>query len=91
MKRDSGIILKNYIRLHRRIHGMSRTDLGAIINRSTKNISMLEDGVAIPPLDIAWKLAQIFNVPIDELFYEEGNKVEMKLMLVRKESSPSPQ
>ena len=60
--------LKNRIRVFRAEHRLSQSDLAVAIGVSRKTISTIEVGRFIPSTIIALKLAQYFEVPVEEIF-----------------------
>ena len=60
--------LDNRIRVFRAEHRMSQSDLAAAIGVSRKTISTIEVGRFVPSTIIALKIAQHFNVPVEEIF-----------------------
>ena len=55
------------LKLFRRESALSQSQLGALVGCSQKQISSWEKGQREPSLIIVWKLADIFDVPIDVL------------------------
>ena len=49
-------------------HRLTQKDLAALINNEQRNISNWELGVTEPDCETLVKLAEIFNVSMDELF-----------------------
>jgi len=45
---------------------MTQKDLGGLIDRDSKTISSYENGWAIPPLLVAFKLAEVLGVDINK-------------------------
>jgi putative transcriptional regulator len=62
------VTLKNRIHVFRAEHRMSQSDLANEIGVSRKTISTIEVGRFIPSTVIALKIAQYFNVPVEEIF-----------------------
>lgn len=62
------VTLKNRINVFRAEHRMSQSDLANEIGVSRKTISTIEVGRFIPSTVIALKIAQYFNVPVEEIF-----------------------
>ena len=65
-------ILRNNIRRLRFFHNeMSQVELGRALGCSNKMISALERGRAIPSILRAYKMAEFFGVPLEEVYYYE--------------------
>ena len=64
--------MKNYIKKHREIMGLSQGDLANTLDVSRQTINSIENGKFDPSLTLAMKLTKFFNEPIDALFeYKE--------------------
>ncbi len=66
--------LDNRIRVFRAEHRMSQGDLAEKIGVSRKTISTIEVGRFVPSTIIALKIAQYFDVPVEEIFSLVTNK-----------------
>ena len=60
--------LENRIHVFRAEHRMSQSDLANEIGVSRKTISTIEVGRFVPSTVIALKIAQYFQVPVEEIF-----------------------
>ncbi len=59
----------NQIRTLRFLHGeMSQTDLGQAIGVTRQTIAAIEAGKYSPTLEAAFRIAQVFGKPLDEVF-----------------------
>jgi putative transcriptional regulator len=63
-----GCFLKNRIRVFRAEKGISQTELAQAIGVSRKTISTIEVGRFTPSTVVALKIAQYFEVPVEEIF-----------------------
>ncbi len=64
--------MKNNLRELRSEKGWRQEDLGKMVGVSRQTINAIEKGKFDPSLPTAFRLAQIFERPIEELFiYEE--------------------
>lgn len=62
-------ILSNRIRLLRFINGeMTQADLGQRIGVTRQTIAAIEAGKYAPTLEAAFRIAHVFQVPLDEVF-----------------------
>jgi putative transcriptional regulator len=72
---ENGTPMKNKIRVHRAINEITQEDLAAAVRVSRQTILAIEKGKYIPSLDLAFRIARYFRVPLEELFiYEEDTK-----------------
>ena len=60
--------MKNYIKKHRELMGLSQGDLAKTLNVSRQTINSIENGKFDPSLPLAIKLTKFFSEPIDTLF-----------------------
>ena len=64
--------MKNRIKKHRELIGLSQGDLAKVLNVSRQTINSIENGKFDPSLPLAIKLTKFFSEPIDTLFeFEE--------------------
>lgn len=61
--------MENNIRLFRAKLGFTQEDLAKKIAVTRQTIIALEKGSYTPSLELAFKLADLFDVPIEEIFY----------------------
>ena len=60
--------LKNKIKVYRAMHDLTQEDLAIKIGVTRKTINTIENGVYIPSTVLALRLAQYFEVRVEELF-----------------------
>ncbi len=72
--------MKNRVRVYRAIHDLTQEELAKKIGVTRQTVFAIEKGKYSPSLDLAFKIAKIFGVKIEEIFiYEdpqEKNDVE---------------
>ena len=61
-------MIKTRIREYRAKYNMKQEELAARVGVRRETIGNLEKGRHNPSLVLAWKIAQVFGVPIEELF-----------------------
>ncbi|MDG5492729.1 helix-turn-helix transcriptional regulator [Psychroserpens sp. SPM9] len=65
--------MKNNIKIERARHDMTQGDLAEKIGVSRQSINAIEKGKYVPSALLAIKIAQLFKLPVEELFFlEEG-------------------
>ena len=64
--------MKNKLRVLRAERRWSQADLGELVGVSRQAINAVETGKHIPSLPLAFKLAQVFDLRVDEVFAPEG-------------------
>ncbi|HEY9246803.1 MAG TPA: helix-turn-helix transcriptional regulator [Candidatus Methanoperedens sp.] len=64
--------MKNTLKVQRAIHDMTQDDLAKKVGVTRQTINAIELQKYDPSLSLAFKLAKLFNIRIEELFkYEE--------------------
>ena len=63
--------MKNRLRDLRAERGWSQADLAAELGVSRQSVNAIETGRFDPSLPLAFKLAKLFQEPIEEIFLEE--------------------
>ena len=61
-------MIKNRIKEYRARFNMKQEDLAARVGVRRETIGNLEKGRYNPSLVLAWNIAQVFGVPIEEVF-----------------------
>lgn len=61
-------MLKTNIRKYRAVHNMNQHDLAKLVGVRRETIGHLERGNYNPSLKLAWDIAKVFNVSIEEIF-----------------------
>ena len=64
--------MKNKIKVFRAIRGLRQEDLAREVSVSRQTIVAIETGKYDPSLDLAFKIARFFNVPVEEIFMYEA-------------------
>ncbi|KAF5086282.1 helix-turn-helix transcriptional regulator [Methanospirillum sp. J.3.6.1-F.2.7.3] len=76
--------MKNNIRIYRAIHNLTQEELARKISVTRKTVNSIEGGKYNPSIDVAYKMAKLFHVTIEELFCfedEENNNEEEDVYL----------
>ena len=67
--------MKNHLEALRRERGIRQEELAEALAVSRQTISSLENGRYNPSIELAFRIARYFGLPIEEIFlYEEGSK-----------------
>jgi putative transcriptional regulator len=71
--------ISNRIRLLRFMNGeMSQAELGQRIGLTRQTIAAIEAGKYSPSLEAAFRIAQVFNVPLGEVFQWEAKDIPLR-------------
>lgn len=65
-------MIKNRIKEYRAKHDMKQEDLAKLVNVRRETIGNLESGKYNPSLVLAWNIAKVFGVTIEEIFTVEN-------------------
>ena len=63
--------MKNRLKVLRAEHDMTQADLADQLMVSRQTINAIEKGKFDPSLPLAFKLARLFNQPIEQIFIDE--------------------
>ena len=64
--------LENRLRVLRAERGWSQAELGGRVGVSRQAVNAIETGKHDPSLPLAFKIARLFELPIEEIFNDEG-------------------
>lgn len=64
--------IANNVRAEREARGMTQSELGAAIGLTRQTIAAIEQRRYSPSLEAAFRIARLFEVTVDRLFYWEG-------------------
>ena len=67
--------IKNRVRELRARHNFTQGELADDVDVTRQTIVALEKGNYVPSLMLAMKIARIFKLPIEEIFYWEDDEV----------------
>ena len=65
-------MIRNRMKEHRARLGLKQEDLARLVGVRRETIGNLEKGRYNPSLVLAWRIAQVFSVPIEEIFIIEA-------------------
>jgi putative transcriptional regulator len=60
--------MKNKIKVHRAMHDMTQEELAELLGVSRRTINAIERGKFNPSIEVAFRIAKLFNVPVEEMF-----------------------
>ncbi len=66
--------MENILRVQRAIKEMTQDELAKEVGVTRQTINAIEKGKYNPSLDLAFKLARLFDMKIEELFSYNGDK-----------------
>lgn len=64
--------MKNRLRELRSARGWSQAELGVRVEISRQSVNAIETGKFDPSLPIAFRLAKLFTLPIEQIFQSEA-------------------
>lgn len=68
--------MKNRLRLLRAERDWSQADLADRLDVSRQTVNALETGKYDPSLPLAFKIARLFGLPIEEIFRPDGDSAD---------------
>ena len=60
--------MKNKIKVHRAMHNLTQEALAAELGVTRQTILAIEKGKYDPSLELAFKIARFFGVPLEDIF-----------------------
>lgn len=63
--------MKNKVRIFRAVHNLTQEELAAKLGVTRHSIIAIENERYDPSLSLAFKISDLFGVPIDEIFLHE--------------------
>ena len=73
----TGRPMRNKIKVFRAMHDLTQDNLAQVIGVNRQTILAIEKGKYVPSLDLAFRIARHFGVPIEEIFtYETEEKAQ---------------
>ncbi len=67
--------MKNKLKVYRAMHNMTQEELAKKLGVTRQTIIAIEKGKYDPSLRLAFKIARLFNVKIEDIFiYDENEK-----------------
>lgn len=66
--------MKNNIKIERARHDLTQGDLAEKIGVSRQSINAIEKGKYVPSALLAIKIARLFKLPVEELFFLEDGE-----------------
>jgi len=67
-----GEIVQNKLRILRAERGWSQAELGGRLGVSRQAVNAIETGKHDPSLPLAFRLSRLFELRIEEIFYDDG-------------------
>jgi putative transcriptional regulator len=64
-------IVKNRLREQRIVRGLSQVDVATSLGVSRQTVIAIESGRYSPSLPLAFRIARLFDVPVDKMFDPE--------------------
>lgn len=68
--------IKNRLKVYRAMHDLTQEELAEKVEVTRQTINAVEQGKYLPSLKLAFRLAKIFNVQIEDIFYEDGDDTD---------------
>lgn len=69
-----GVEMKNKIKIHRAMHNLTQEQLADEIGVSRQTVNAIESDKYLPSLGLAFKIAKLFKVTVEEIFIFDEKK-----------------
>jgi len=66
--------MKNRIKVYRAMHNMTQEELAERLRVTRRTINSIEGDKYNPSIELAFRMARLFNVPVEELFSLDGDE-----------------
>ena len=66
--------MENRLRVLRAEHGWSQAELGGRLGVSRQAVNAIETGKYDPSLPLAFRIARLFDKPIEEIFHDDDDE-----------------
>jgi len=60
--------MKNKIKVYRAMHDMTQEELAELLRVTRRTVNSIERGRYNPSIEVAFRIAKLFNVPVEEIF-----------------------
>ena len=60
--------MKNKIKVYRAMRNMTQEELAGQLRVTRRTINSIEGGKYNPSIEVAFRMAQLFDIPVEELF-----------------------
>jgi putative transcriptional regulator len=67
--------MRNKIKVFRAMHDLTQEHLAQVIGVNRQTILAIEKGKYVPSLDLAFRIARYFGVPIEDVFMYEDEEI----------------
>ena len=70
------VVMKNKLKVYRAMHDLTQEQLAEKIGVTRQTVIAIENNKYLPSLGLAFKIANLFQVKIEDIFNSEGNAHE---------------
>lgn len=67
--------MRNIVRELRKKRGLSQADLGVILGIARQSVNAIENGKHYPSLPLAFDIAKLFELRVDQVFFQDEEDV----------------
>jgi putative transcriptional regulator len=60
--------MKNKVKVYRAMHDMTQEELAELLRVTRRTINSIEREKYNPSIEVAFRIARLFNVPVEEIF-----------------------
>lgn len=67
-------VMKNNLKVQRAMHNLTQEELAEKIGVTRQTVIAIESNKYLPSLGLAFKIANLFKVSVEDIFYNEENE-----------------
>lgn len=82
--------LHNTLKVHRALHDWTQAELAERVGVTRKTINAVERGHFVPSTVLALRLAELFQVPLENLFQLPGSAADAAVPAITRIAAPEP-
>ncbi len=68
--------MQNKLKVHRALQNLTQEQLADKIGVSRQTVNAIESNKYLPSLGLAFRIARLFNVQVEDIFFNEGDEDE---------------
>jgi putative transcriptional regulator len=70
--------MKNHLKVFRAMHDITQESLAGMLGVTRQTVISIESGRYAPSIELAFRIARLFNVKIEDVFIYEGQTGEFQ-------------
>ncbi len=70
--------MQNRVREQRTLRGLSQAEMAGVLGVSRQTVISIENGRYLPSLPLAFRIARLFDLPVDKMFDPEEEEADTR-------------